>query len=183
MATTRLMTAEDLANLDDKPGRYDLIRGELVHMPPAGGEHGEVGMLLAIRVGGYVLQHQLGKAYAAETGFTLSRNPDTVLAPDLAFVSTERLPSREERIGFVPVAPDLIVEIISPSERAGMIARKVSEYLSAGVQAIWLVHPGRKSITIHTQDEDVVVLTMDDELDGGDVLPGFRLPVADIFES
>lgn len=181
MATTRLVTAEDLARMDDKPGRYDLIRGELFHMPPAGGEHGELEILIALELGGFVRKHQLGRSFGSSAGFTLFREPDTVLSPDFAFVRTDRLPPREQRVGFVPVAPDLVVEIISPSERAGMITRKVSEYLSAGVLAIWLIHPGRRSVTIHTQDQDVVVLTVDDELDGGDVLPGFRLPVADIF--
>lgn len=181
MATTRFVTAEDLESMEEKPGRYDLIRGELFYMPPAGGEHGEIGSLLVSEVGVFVRRSQLGKTYAPETGFTLFRGPDTVLAPDLAFVSVDRLPPREQRIGFMPIAPDLVAEVISPSERAGMIARKVEEYLAACVRTVWLVHPRRQTVTIHTQDNDPVVLTVEDVLDGGDVLPGFRLPVAEIF--
>src|SRR5688500_10982462 len=118
MVMTKLLTVEDLERLPDDEHRYDLIRGELLKMAPAGGEHGEIASRAAIKAGAYVLENRLGETYGAETGFVLQRDPDTVLGPDFAFVRQDRLPPREARRGYMPVPPDLAVEIVSPSDTA-----------------------------------------------------------------
>lgn len=181
MATTKLMTAEDLFRTGEETDRLELIRGELQRMPPAGGEHGEIGVELTGHLWHYVREHHLGKTYSADTGFILERDPDTVLAPDVAFIRTERLPSKADRVGFLPVPPDLAVEVISPSERRGAIATKAELYLGTGVRLLWLVRPRTRTIEVHRADGSHQVLHMDDALDGEDVVPGFHLPVAELF--
>jgi Uma2 family endonuclease len=178
---TALMTAEDLAALPDDHHRYDLIRGELVRMAPSGGDHGRIAIGIGARVWLFVTQHKLGAVYAAETGFTLARNPDSVLGPDVAFIREDRLPPWAEQQGFPEVAPDLVVEIVSPSDRANEVTDKVMEYLDAGVKLVWVVHPRQRIVTVYTPDRIAHILREEDELDGGDVLPGFRLLVEEIF--
>ena len=116
MATTRPLTVEDLADIDE-PGRFDLIRGELIRMPPAGGEHGRIAMALGARLYNFVQEHRLGTVYAAETGFILDGSAGTVLAPDVAFILSSRLPEGDVQSGFVPHVPDLAIEIVSPPDR------------------------------------------------------------------
>lgn len=182
MATTKLMTAEDLWQLDDEPGRFDLIRGELIRMSPAGFRHGKLSALMTRRIADFVYTHRLGDVVGAETGFVLARDPDVVLAPDAAFVRSERLPSEDEQEGFLELAPDLVVEVVSPSDRSRDVHAKVRAYLDAGVMLVWVVDPGSQDVTVYTPDRTARVFVTGDELDGGDVLPGFRLPVADIFK-
>ncbi len=181
MATTRLMTIEDLDDLGDEPGRYDLIRGELIRMSPAGYDHGIIVMRIARKIADFADLHALGDVSAAETGFILARDPDVLLAPDVALVQPDRLPPEAERSGYLELAPDLVVEVVSPSDRLRDVSDKVMEYLECGVSLVWVVEPGRKLVTTYNPDRTSKILTVDDELDGGDVLPGFRLPVADIF--
>lgn len=181
MATTKLMTAEDLFRMGEETDRLELIRGELQRMPPAGGEHGEIGVELTGHLWLHVREHRLGRTYSADTGFILERDPDTVLAPDVAFIRTERLPAKADRVGFLPVPPDLAVEVISPSERRGAIATKAGLYLSAGVRLLWLVRPRTRTIEVHRADGSHQTLHTGDALDGEDVVPGFHLPVAELF--
>lgn len=114
MATTKLMTAEDLWQLDDSEHRYDLIRGELIQMSPAGAEHGELAMTIGGFLWSHARKHRLGKTYGAETGFILARDPDVVLAPDAAFVQAGRITSEMDETRFLEIAPDLVVEIVPP---------------------------------------------------------------------
>ena len=114
MAITRLMTAEALAALPADGYHYDLIDGDLHRMSQLGAEHGEVAGEVSRQIGNHAVERGLGRGYAAGTGFLLGRNPDTVLVPDVAFVRTERLPPRAERRGYLPLAPDLVVEVVSP---------------------------------------------------------------------
>src|SRR6478672_8542272 len=114
MATTRLLTAEDLWELNE-PSDYELIRGELRPMPPVGGEHAEIGTNIILELGNFVRHNRLGRVYTPDAGFILARDPDIVLAPDAAFVREDRLPPREQRKRFLPLSPDLAVEILSPS--------------------------------------------------------------------
>ena len=181
MAATRPFTAADLAQLDD-PGRHDLIRGELISMPPAGGDHGQFALALGARVYAFVRDHGLGRTYAAETGFILDQGARTVLAPDVAYVRSERVASIEDTSGFLPIAPDLAVEIISPFDRASMIQDKVLTYLEHGVQAVWVVDPRRRTVTVYGPDRSAQLLVEGEMLSGGDVLPGFELTISDIFE-
>jgi Uma2 family endonuclease len=181
MATTKLMTAEDLEEMAPEEVRYELIRGELQRMAPAGGEHGEVTFEIGRLTGNHVAAHGLGRVYSADTGFLLSRNPDTVLAPDVAFVRADRLPPQAERRGFMPVVPDLVVEVVSPSDRPGYVEDKVAIYLGAGVPLIWVFDPWQRRVRVHRPGQPMRELTIDDTLDGEDVLPGFRLAIRDVF--
>lgn len=181
MAIKQLMTVEDLAQLSDEC-RYDLIRGELVTMTPAGFGHGNFALAIGADLKQYQRSSGLGRAVGAETGFILARDPDVMLAPDAAFVLHDRLPSRDEWGPFLELAPDLAVEVISPGDRARYVADKVMEYLDAGVRLVWLIDPIRETVTVYSSDRTARILTITDELDGGDVLPGFSVPVAQIFE-
>jgi Uma2 family endonuclease len=182
MATTKLFTAADLEHLEDDGYRYDLIEGELHRMAPANFEHGGIAAAALAHLWNFVVPRGLGVVVAAETGFQLHRKPDTVLAPDAAFVRADRLPSPDERHrGFLSVAPDLVVEVISPSESNASIERKVAAYLTAGVILVWTVHPVRQQVIVYRQDQPPRVLNFDDTLDGEEVLPGFRLLISDLF--
>jgi len=181
MPTTQLLTVEDLWALGDDGHRYDLIRGDLHRMALAGGEHGQIGVMISSALLTHVRPRRLGAVFGADTGFILARSPDTLLAPDVAFVHADRLPPRDQRIGYLELAPDLAVEVISPSERPADVAQKVAIYLAAGVQMVLVVEPRQRTITVHAQGQASRVLQEGDELDGGDVLPGFRVPAAEVF--
>jgi Uma2 family endonuclease len=181
MATTRLMTAEDLWHMDDDEYRYELVRGELQRMSPASLRHGIVAATLARLLGNYATSTAAGVVVGAETGFLLARNPDLVLAPDAAFIQSGRVSATDDQEGFIELAPDLVVEVVSRSDRLTDVSDKVADYLSTGVRLVWIVEPRSKRITAYTPDRTARVLSDDDELDGGEVLPGFRVPVAEIF--
>lgn len=181
MAQTQSMTIAAFAAIDE-PGRFDLIRGELLRMAPTGGEHGEIAMELARHIANHVADHGLGRVYIDEAGFTLSEEPPTVLCPDIAFVASDRLPPRSERRGFLELAPDLAVEIVSPSDRMRQVEMKIDEYLAASVRLVWVIEPRLRRATVHSVDRTPIVLEEDDDFDGEEVLPGFRLLVARIFE-
>ncbi|MEP7347002.1 MAG: Uma2 family endonuclease, partial [Gemmatimonadaceae bacterium] len=130
MSPTAAMTAEELLHLNLPNKRTELVRGALVVREPAGYRHGDVAMRLAAAVAPFVYAHELGRVFAAETGFTLARNPDTVRAPDVAFISRDRLPDPAPR-GFAEMAPDLAVEVLSPDDRPGEVLAKVADWLKA----------------------------------------------------
>jgi Uma2 family endonuclease len=181
MATphAKLLTAEDLAQLADDGWRYDLIEGELFRMPPTGGDHGYVGSELHGYIWNHVRRDHLGRVYCAETGFYLTRNPDTVLGPDIAFVRADRAPERNP--GYLDLAPDLAVEIRSPTDRKAYVDHKVDLYLSGGVRLLWYVDPRRQTVSVYRPGRAPTTLGIGDELDGEGVLPGFRLAIADVF--
>ncbi len=176
----RLITAEELLKRPPKERRGELVKGEFVPMSPASYLHGEIGAKMLFLLAKFVYSHQAGKLYTAETGFLLAQNPDTVRAPDVAFVQTEHLPDQPKR-GFFTGAPDLAVEIISPRETVASIEDKVIDYLEAGTQQVWLIYPRTKTVTVYHSLNDIHILTQEDTLDGGDLLPGFSLPVKEIF--
>ena len=178
---TKLMTAEELLELPRGRFRYELIKGELKQMSPTGDEHGAVTMELAAPLHRYVKLNKLGKVYAAETGFKLESDPDTVRAPDIAFVKMERLVGAERVKGYRCGAPDLAVEVLSPGNTKREMAEKVKDYFEAGGRLIWIISPKRKTVTVYRSLTDVVTLTEKDSLDGGEVVPGFQIPVAEIF--
>ncbi len=180
MASTKLLTADEFFEMEDDGNIYELVRGELVRMTPPGGWHGEVTIEISWHIRTYLAQNPIGRVYA-ETTFLLARDPDIVRAPDVAFVRADRLPPEEEREKYLPLAPDLAVEVVSPGDRAGEINDKVMDYLDAGTRMVWVVHRRRRTITVFNPDRTARVLRESDELDGGDVLPGFRLAVAEIF--
>jgi Uma2 family endonuclease len=175
----RTMTAAQLLAAGDI-GHCELIRGELVMMSPAGGEHRDVAMEVAFRLKQHVNAKQLGKVYAAETGFLIEQNPDTVLAPDVAFVRAERVAAIHRR-GFVAGAPDLAVEVVSPGDHPRDVARKAEHGLQHGTRLVWVVDPARQTVLVHRPQTPARLLGAKDTLTGDDVLPDFKLKVADIF--
>jgi Uma2 family endonuclease len=175
------MTADELFRLPDDGHRYELVRGELRRMAPAGGEHGERALSLGAWIFHYVRQHRLGRAFAAETGFQLRDDPDSVRAPDVAFVRRDRLPTGRLPSGYIALAPDLAVEIVSPSETAEDVEEKVMEYLQAGTALVWLVYSRTRTVVVRHADATSVTLQIGDILDGEDVIPGFRLPLSELF--
>lgn len=179
---TQLMTAAELLRLPRGKTRYELVQGELHSMSPAGHIHGKVAARFTAKLFPFVEEHELGEVYAAETGFLLSRNPDTVRAPDAAFVAAHRLaelPASSE--GFFPGAPDLAVEVVSPSESYGDVEAKVRLWLSAGTLAVVVLDPRRASATVYRPDGEVIFLSAEDLLTLGELIPGWKLRLADVF--
>ena len=176
----KIITADDLLAMSSK-GRYELTEGRLIEMSPPGSEHGLIVFSISLVVGNYVKQKKLGKVFAAETGFRLSRNPDTVRAPDVAFVSSARMPGKLPK-GYMDIAPDLVVEVVSPSDDADDMQLKIKEWLDAGAKMVCYVYPSSRQVVVYRSLRDVRVLTETDTLTGDDILPDFSLPVKEIFE-
>ena len=177
---TRLITADELLRMPDDGNRYELIRGNLKKMPLRGGFHGKLTGFVGGELGAYARANGLSTVYAADTGFLLETDPDLVLAPDVAFIRRER-----QRLGdtarYIPIAPDLAVEVISPSDRLTQVHEKALEWLAHGVRMVIVVNPRNRTVQVYRSPTDVVTLTEADTLDGGDVVPGWRMAVADIF--
>ena len=180
MSTKTLLTSEDLWKIVADGSRYELSQGELVSMTPIGMEHGGVVGAIIELLRRHVKKNNLGMV-GPEIGFRLSRNPDTVRAPDVAFIARERLPKEGIPRKFAEFAPDLAVEVLSPEDSASDVLRKIEEYLTFGTRLVWVVDPATRRVTVYRSLQDVKVLTTEDELDGADVLPGFRTPVAELF--
>lgn len=174
------MTADEFAALPNDGLRLELIKGELVAMAPAFEDHGETSMRIAGYLYNHVIVEKLGKMYAS-TGFLLGRDPDTVRAPDAAFIQKSRLISNRGQAAWVQVVPDLVVEVVSSGDRASAIAQKVQMWLDAGVRLVWVAYPVTNTLVVHRRDAPPQILNREDTLDGGEVLPGFRLPVAQAF--
>ena len=183
MATTHLLTAEDLLKMPDDGHRYELVRGELREMPLAGHVHGEIALSIGAELRQFVKQHRLGKTYAAETGFKVATNPDHVLAADAAFVRQGRTENVRESTGFWPGAPDLAVEVISPRDTYSDVAEKALDWLQAGTRMVLVVDPRCETVTVYRSASNIVVLSEDDAIDGADVVPGWKLPVREIFST
>lgn len=173
------MTAEELlrTHLPDK--RVELVRGVLVVREPTGFRHGAVSARLTRLLADHVDAHRLGSVLAAETGFQLATAPDTVRAPDVAFVSRERLPDPEPA-GYAALAPDLVVEVLSPGDRPGETLAKVADWLNAGTRLVWVVDPVRRQAHVYRQDGSEALVAEDRALDGEDVVPGFTCPIGHI---
>lgn len=180
--TTKPMTAEDLLNMPDDGFRYELVRGELRKMPPAGHIHGELAASILASLGMHVKARRLGTVYAADTGFHLASDPDHVRAPDAAFVRRERADAAGDVRGFFPGPPDVAVEVISPSDRYSEVEEKVEDWLEAGTLAVIVVDPRRRVVEVRRSRAESVMLTEADTLDIEDIAPGWRMPIEDIFE-
>ena len=179
MTATTPMSADELLRLKLPNKRTELVRGVLVVREPAGYRHGEVAMALALEIGNFVRANELGRVLAAETGFQLESNPDTVRAPDVAFVRREREPT--EKGGYPALAPDLAVEGLSPDDRAGEVLAKVGDWLNAGCRLVWVIDPIRRTGRVYRADGRESLLAETDALDGEEVLPGFSCQLATIF--
>lgn len=174
-------TADELLRLPDDGKRRELVLGEVLEMTPAAFEHGRVTVAITLPLGQYVRDNGLGVVCAAETGFRLTENPDTVRAPDVAFVAQDRLALAQGKRGYFPGAPDLAVEVISPGDAYAEVEAKVDDWLAAGCRMVVVVNPHNRTLKVYRSVTDLTVLTADGTFDGGDVLPGFRLPVAQLF--
>ncbi len=161
-------------------GRCELVRGELVMMSPAGFEHGVIAGNIHVCLGAFVKRRTLGIVTAAETGFVIGRDPDTVRAPDVGFIRSDRVPAVRAR-GFFEGAPDLAVEVVSPTDRAGELLAKVQDWLAADCRAVWVVDPTTRTISVYRGAGEITLLGINDEVTDEELLPGFRLPVAEVF--
>lgn len=178
-ATERTMTAEQLLRSPEL-GRCELVRGTLSTMPFAEFEHGVIAGEIGFAIQAHVRRHRLGVATAVGAGYLIESDPDTVRAPDAAFVRAERIPAEKPK-GFFPGAPDLAVEVLSPDDRASEVNDKVQQRLETGCRAVWVVDPKTRSVSVYRGPKDIEIVDLAGTLDGGDVLPGFTLPVAEIF--
>jgi len=179
-AIVQTVTIEEFQNLPDDGVRRELVRGEVREMTPTNFEHLEVRSEIEFLLKRFATQHGLG-VVGGEGGFVLGHDPAIVLSPDIVFVSKGRVPTGPERRGFPELAPDLVVEVLSPSNSAMEMSEKVAIYLRSGVRLVWVVDPIQRTITAYRADH-AAHLHMDDEtIDGGDVLPGFSMAVADAF--
>lgn len=149
-------------------------------MSPGGWLHGDVIGALHSEFGSFVRRNKLGKVFGAETGFVLGRNPDTVRAPDIAFVAAASIPSELPDAGYWPAPPDLAVEVISTNDRAGDIDENIQAWLDSGVKLLWVVDPQLKIVTVYRSITNVATFTRNDTLEGFEMLCGFSLLVADI---
>jgi Uma2 family endonuclease len=179
--TVQKTTAEQLFGMPDDGFRHELIKGELKTMAPAGFDHGVIIMNLAVPLGQYVKANNLGVVLGAETGFKIETDPDTVRAPDIAFVRRDRIPPTGRPAEFWPGAPDLAVEVLSPGDTVYEVEERIADWLSAGTSAVWVINPKRHTAHIHRSQAQTQTLTEKDTLDGQDVVPGFRLSVAEVF--
>ena len=180
MVTTKLMTAEEFEALHPDEKLLELVEGEVREVPFAGRLHASLEARLAMFLGNYVDREALGDVFGSQASFVVRRNPDSVLMPDVAFVSAARLLD-EPWDRAVQFAPDLAVEVESPSNTQAELLRKVSLYLAGGSHRVWLVRPDHQTVTVFSPDVPERTLSLADTLDGGDVLPGFSLPLAELF--
>ena len=186
MATTtstknKLLTAADLLRLYSEGVRGELIRGVLSETMPTGTRHGKIVMKLGARLMQFIEPRNLGTLTASDAGVWLERDPDTVREPDIAFFSAEKMPLDADIPGYAEVAPDLVVEIESPTDTRRALNDKALMWLRYGVRLVWVVHPDTRTVDVHREGVPVAALTANDELDGADVLPGLSCPVSEVF--
>ena len=177
---TRLFTAEELLRLPDDGSRYELVQGELRKMSPSGSEHSRIALLIGGSLLAHVTKHRLGAVFGADAGFLLGRDPDTLRSPDCSFVSSERYVKTK---AYFPGAPDLAVEVMSPFDLASEVNFKTSQYLQAGTRAVVVVDPDKRIVYVHrSSGTDVVTKIADNVLEVDDVVPGWKMPLTEIFE-
>jgi Uma2 family endonuclease len=177
----KLLTADDLMAMPDDGKRYELIRGELIEMPPASHEHGRVAERFGRRIGNFVEDRDLGHTVATDTGIFIEHAPDTVRAPDHAFISYARMAGPPPSHGYAEVVPDLVVEVVSPNDRQPDIDAKTQMWLNAGVLLVLVAYPETREVYAHHEDGSVIRYGNSDTVVGDPVLPGFTCPVSDIF--
>ena len=183
IAKNKLYTAEDLMWLSSQGFRGELINGVLRETVPAGKRHARIAIRIGSEFDRHVRRNRLGQVGGTDGGVLIRRNPDMVREPDIYFVSVERLPLDDDSDGYLEVVPELVVEIVSPNDRAREVRQKISMWLEHGVSMALEVRPATRTITVHRPGASPVTLTGGDVLDGGDVLPGFSLPLSEIFDA
>jgi Uma2 family endonuclease len=180
-AGARLITGEELARMPD-PGPCELIDGRIVPMSPTSDEHGRIEVNFAVALQAFAKSRRLGLVLGGEVGIFTRRNPDRIRAADVAYVSNERYARRERASGFLDVAPDLVVEILSPNDAASEVTQKLREYFAVGVRLVWVADPAARAVLAYPSLTDVREFKESDRLPGDDVLPGFEATVASLFE-
>ena len=180
VAENHLVTADELLHMPERGVRYELIRGELREMTPPGQEHAEIADDLHWHLSSHVRPNRLGRVFG-ELGFRIGSNPDTVRVPDLAFVRGERLAPGHGNKGYLDGAPDLAVEVRSPNDTFAAVDRKAREWIAAGCRMVIVVNPPRRTVHVYLPNADPEVLTTARVLDGGEVVPGWKLPIREIF--
>lgn len=189
IGSTSLVSADDLPAVPDPDLPHELWHGVLRAVMPASGAHGVAVSRLTVTLGQHVYAHDLGELFTESTGFLLERDPDTLLCPDVAFVAKGRVAAGGRSWGFPQIAPDLAVEVLSPSDRPAEVRAKVAEYLRLGVRCVWVFDLRARRVQVHTPGEGPDRRTASAELgeggvlDGGDVLPGFYQPLAELFRA
>lgn len=182
MVVKQLLTLEAFAELPEPPdARFELVRGEVVEVPVASPLHGYIVMMLCRLLLDFAYARQLGIVYGDGVGYALNDDPATVRIPDASFIARERIPASGFPRRYWPFAPDLAVEVVSPSDRASDVHAKAREYLDAGGRLVWIIWPESRTATVYTQNDEPYDLTETDALDGGAVLPGFSAPLAALF--
>ena len=188
MTSAALITAEELLAYPTPDKRVELVRGRLIVREPPGMRHGECAVRITVAISNYLARDRelqraavtRGRVLTGDVGFTLARNPDTVRGPDVAYVSRERwagpLP-----VGYGEFAPDLVVEVRSPSDRVGAVLAKVGDWLDAGSLVVWVVDPSRQQVIVYRADGSQAMLGVEDVIDGESLLPGFTLSIAELF--
>jgi Uma2 family endonuclease len=179
---TQPITADELFRKPSDHYRYELVKGELRKMIPAGTRHGSIITRLLSALVQHVEALALGEVFGPDTGFKIAESPDTVRAPDIAFVSKGRIPAGELTEKFWPGAPDLAVEVISPTDTLYELDEKIEEYITSGVTLVWVVNPKKHTVTAYRPGAGPEVLAESDQLDGSPVLPAFQYPIAKLFE-
>ena len=179
--STALMTAAELIQLPRGYYRAELIDGELIKMPLPKVPHGRIAMRLGLPLVQFISDHDLGEAYITEIGFQLTWDPDTVLGPDISFISKARLEAVGETNGYWQGPPDLAVEVLSPGDRLGKVNRKVSRWFSFGTVQVWIVDPKHSTVTVYRSPSEATMFSGSDHLESPDLLPGFRISLDRIF--
>jgi len=179
--TETLVTGDELLGMGNI-GPAELVEGRIVLMSPTGYKHGRYEGRFYKYLEAFVEPKKLGEVFIGEVGIYIRRNPDTIRAADVAFISTERLAQQKQEEGFLEVAPELIVEVMSPSDRWSDVKQKLREYFSIGVKLVWVADPTDRTVEAYRSLTDLREFTEADTLTGDDVLPGFSVPVASLFE-
>jgi Uma2 family endonuclease len=180
--SANMLTVEEFLGLSLPEGKAELVRGEVRVTPPPGAPHGVAAINLVVALSVYAKARGLGRVFGDNFGYELVRLPRTVRVPDGSFVASHRLPENGVGPGVLRIAPDLVIEVLSPSETASELEEKLDDYTLAGTHLIWVVDPVRRTVTVIASSAAVKWLREGESLDGGDVIPGFALPVAEIFE-